>query len=79
MNESIKEILSLAESEANWLDQTARHFEEFAAMFKEQEKAEWDLLAACYRERAQMIQRMVEKAREDFAADGTSELRLENS
>jgi hypothetical protein len=38
MNESIKEILSLAESEANWLDQVARHFGEFAAMFKEQKK-----------------------------------------
>jgi hypothetical protein len=79
VNESIKEILSLAESEANWLDQTARHFEEFAARLREEEKAEWDLLATVYRERAQMIQRMVEKAREDFATDGASELRLESS
>jgi hypothetical protein len=79
MNESMKEILSLAESEANWLDQAARYFEEFAAMLKAQEKAEWDLLATCYSERAQMIQRTVEKVRKDFATDGASELQSGNS
>jgi len=48
-----------------------RHFEQFAAnLNNEEEKAEWELLATAYRERAQTIQRMVGKVRESFANDG---------
>jgi hypothetical protein len=80
LHESVKEILSLAESEANWLEQTAQNFEQFAAMLKEEERAEWDLLATGCRERAQIIQRMLGKVREKFAADEASEAAgLENA
>ena len=80
MNELVREMLSLAEGEAKWLDDSARNFEQVAAKFREEEdKAAWDLLATVYRERAQTIQRMVEKTRESLMTDGNPELRLEHS
>jgi hypothetical protein len=79
MNELVKEVLSLAETEARWLDDSARNFELVAIELRQEEKAEWDLLASTYRERAQAIQCTIEKARENFADDGPAELRLENS
>ena len=70
-DELVKEILSLAENDAKLMEETARSFEQFAAnLNNEEEKAEWELLATAYRERAQTIQRMVGKVRESFANDG---------
>jgi len=69
MDESVKQILSLAEDDAKLMEETARKFEQFAANLKEEEKAEWEILAAAYRERSQTIQRMVRKVRESFAKD----------
>jgi hypothetical protein len=80
MNESVKELLSLAEGDAKWFDDdTARNFERFAEKLKQEEKAELDLLATVYRERAEAVQRIVEKVRENFATDGPSDLPLENT
>jgi hypothetical protein len=71
MDKSVEQILSLAENDAKLMEETARSFEQFAAnLNNEEEKAEWDLLAAVYRERAQIIKRMVGKVRENFANDG---------
>jgi hypothetical protein len=58
-------MLSLAETEARWFYDTVRNFELVAVGLKQEEKAEWDLLASTYRERAQAIKRTVEKARHD--------------
>jgi hypothetical protein len=79
MNELLKEVLSLAESNATWLDNAAQHFEQFAAQFHEVEKAKWQLLAAVYRERAQAVQSVAGKARESLATDSSSDSRLENA
>jgi hypothetical protein len=79
MQQPLKEILSLAESNATWLEDAAQHFEEFAAQLHDVEKAQWELLAAVYREKAQAIQSEAEKVREGLASDGPSELRLENT
>ena len=66
MNELLKGALSLAEGDAKWLDDAARHFEECASQLNEKEKAELQLLAAVYRERAQVCQSLVGKARDGF-------------
>jgi hypothetical protein len=79
MKELIKEVISLAEGDAKWLDEAARNFERFATKLKEEEKAEWDLLAAVYRERAQAIQDTAEKVRQSLETDGFSELRTEDA
>jgi hypothetical protein len=71
MDKSVEQILSLAENDAKLMEETARSFEQFAAnLNNEEEKAEWELLATAYRERAQVIRRMVGKVRESFANDG---------
>jgi hypothetical protein len=79
MNELVNEVLSLAEGNADWLDHAARHFERFAAQLHEVEKAQWHLLAAVYRERAQAIQSKAEKVRQSLVADACSELRFEDT
>jgi hypothetical protein len=78
MNDLLKEVFSVVESDARWLNDAAQFFEEFVAKLKVQEKAEWDLLAAVYRERAQGIQGEAEKVRASLASVSPSELRLEN-
>ncbi|HXN26036.1 MAG TPA: hypothetical protein VN902_02875 [Candidatus Acidoferrales bacterium] len=79
MSERLKEFLSLVESESKRLDEAARNFEQLAAKLKEEEKAEWDLLAAIYRERAQAIQSFAERMRQSLVADGSAELRTEDA
>jgi hypothetical protein len=79
MNELLKEILAFAEGDAKWFDDAARKFEQFAAKLNEEEKAELELLATVYRERAQVIQSVAERVRQSLATDAGSELRLENS
>jgi hypothetical protein len=79
MQQLLKEVLSLAESNATWLEDAAQHFEKFAAQLHDVEKAQWQLLAVVYREKAQTIQSEAEKVRESLASDGPSELRLENT
>ena len=71
MDKSVEQILSLAENDAKLMEETARSFEQIAAnLNNEEERAEWELLANAYRERAKAIQRMVGKVRESFANDG---------
>jgi len=77
VQQPLKEVLSLAESNATWLDDAAQHFEQFAAQLDEIEKAQWQLLAAVYRERAQTIQHEVEKMRAHLRSDGNSDLQME--
>jgi len=60
MPQPLKEVLSLAESNARWLDDAAQHFEQFATRLHEVEKAQWELLATVYRERARCIGMSVE-------------------
>jgi hypothetical protein len=79
MSGRLKEFLSLVESESKRLDEAARNFEQLAAKLKEEEKAEWDLLAAIYRERAQAIQSFAERMRQSLVADGSAELRTEDA
>jgi hypothetical protein len=79
MKELIKDGLSLAEGDATWLDEAAQNFERLATRLREEEKAEWALLAAVYRERAQAIQGVAEKVRLSLETGGSSELRVENT
>jgi hypothetical protein len=78
VNQLIKEALSLAEGEAEWLHSAAQNFERLATRLREEEKAEWDLLAAVYRERAQSVQGFAEKVRQSLVTDSSSELRLQD-
>jgi len=79
MNELVNEVLSLAEGNAKWLEHAARHFEQFAAQLHEVEKAQWHLLAAVYRERAQAFQSQAEKVRQRLVTDSPSELGTEEA
>lgn len=78
MNEPLKETLSLAEGDARWLEDAAQYFEDYASQLSDAEKPKWQLLAAVYRERAHLCQRLVGKARHGSATDGQSALRSEN-
>ncbi|HXN28981.1 MAG TPA: hypothetical protein VN902_17765 [Candidatus Acidoferrales bacterium] len=79
MNELVNEVLSLAEGNAKWLDAAARHFEHFATQLTENEKAQLDLLAAVYRERAQTIQDTAQRVRQSLITNSSSGLRTEDA
>ena len=79
MEQLLKEVLSLTEGNATWLDNAAQHFERFAAQFDEDEKARWKLLAAVYRERVKVVQHVAGKVRQTLATDGSSDLELEDT
>jgi hypothetical protein len=79
MQQPLKEILSLAESNATWLEDAAQHFEEFAAQLHDVEKAQWQLLAAVYREKAQAIQSEADKVRASLENGDHSEAGLESA
>jgi hypothetical protein len=79
MQPLLKEVLSLAESNARWLEEAAQHFERVAVQFHDVEKAQWQLLAAVYREKAQDVRSDVEKVRPSLASDRASESRLNNT
>jgi hypothetical protein len=74
MKEQLREVLSAAEGDASWLNNAAQFFEDFAANLKAGEKAEWDLLAAVYRERAQVMQSLAEKMRQSLVGDSSPKL-----
>jgi hypothetical protein len=77
MKELLKEVLSLAEGNPDWLDDAARYFEDYASQRNEYEKARCQLLAAVDRERAQFSPSVTRTASQNLAADGASELRFE--
>jgi hypothetical protein len=72
MNDLVKEVFSLVESDARWLNDAAQYFEEYASELNDGEKAKWELLAAVYRERAQLSQNAVGKASQSLASDGAA-------
>jgi hypothetical protein len=65
MEDLLKEAFSLAEADARWLDDAARYFEDYASQLSEGEKAKWQLLAAVYRERAQLSKSVAGKVRQN--------------
>jgi hypothetical protein len=73
MEDLLKEVLTFAEGTARWLDEAAQHFENLAAQLAADERAKWHLLAAVYRERAQISGSLMAKTRESLAA-GEAEL-----
>jgi hypothetical protein len=79
MDKLLKDVLSLAESNATWIETPAEHFEHLAVQFREEEKAQWQLLAAVYREKAQAIQSEADKVRASLENGDRSEAGLENA
>jgi hypothetical protein len=73
MEDLLKEVLTFAEGTGRWLNEAAQHFENLAAQLAADEKAKWHLLAAVYRERANIGQSLMAKTRESLAA-GEAEL-----
>ena len=73
MEDLLKEVLTFAEGTGRWLNEAAQHFENLAAQLAAEEKAKWHLLAAVYRERAQISGSLMAKTRESLAA-GEGEL-----
>jgi hypothetical protein len=68
MEDLLKEVLTFAEGTGRWLNEAAQHFENLAAQLAAEEKAKWHLLAAVYRERAQISGSLMAKTRESLAA-----------
>lgn len=68
MEDLLKEVLTFTEGTGKWLNEAAQHFENLAAQLAAEEKAKWHLLAAVYRERAQISVRLMAKTRESVAA-----------
>ncbi len=79
MQQLLREVLSLAEGNATWLDHAALRFEHFAAQLHEDEKARWALLAAVYRERVRVVQHVAGRVRQSLATDGSSDLEPEDT
>jgi hypothetical protein len=69
MEDLLKEVLTFAEGTGRWLNEAAQHFESLAAQLAAEEKAKWHLLAAVYRERAQISESLMAKTRDSLAAD----------
>jgi hypothetical protein len=69
MEDLLKEVLTFAEGTGRWLNEAAQHFESLAAQLAADEKAKWHLLAAVYRERAQISESLMAKTRDSLAAD----------
>jgi len=73
-----KEILACLEEHANWWIQAAVNCEELAAghgmekLSEAQKLANWQLLAAVYRERAELSARSVEAFRKEAGAEATA-------
>jgi hypothetical protein len=72
MNERLKEALSSAGVDARWLNDAAQYFEAYASQLNDDERGKWQLLAAIYRERAQICQRVTGEMRENSASDAKS-------
>ena len=64
MRDGLSELLLLAEEDIKWLGDAAQHFEEEANRRDEPNKSHLALLAAVYRERADLHQTAVEKLRD---------------
>ena len=67
MEDLLKEVLTFAEGTGRWLNEAAQHFENLAAQLAAEEKAKLHLLAAVYRERAQISGNLMAKTRESIA------------
>jgi hypothetical protein len=59
----LNDLFLVAEEDITWLGDAAKRFEEEASQLDEPEKSSLGLLAAVYRERAEMHQALVEKLR----------------
>jgi hypothetical protein len=69
MEDLLKEVLTFAEGTGRWLNEAAQHFESLAAQLAAEEKAKWHLLAAVYRERAQISESLMAKTRDSLVPD----------
>jgi hypothetical protein len=68
MEDLLNEVLAFAEGTGGWLNEAAQHFENLAEQLAAEERAKWHLLAAVYRERAQLGGHLMAKTRESLAA-----------
>jgi hypothetical protein len=68
MEDLLKEVLTFAEGTGRWLNEAAQHFENLAAQLAAEERAKWHLLAAVYRERAQIGECLMAKTRDSLEA-----------
>jgi hypothetical protein len=72
MNDLLKEVFSVVESDSRWFNDAAQYLEDYANQLNDGEKPKWELLAAVYRERAQLIQIAVGKASQNVTTDESS-------
>ena len=80
MRNGLNELFSLAEENIKWLRDAARHIEKLTSQLEEPQKSEWALVAACYRERAEVHQTLVRKLRngKPLTTTGVESLNAQN-
>jgi hypothetical protein len=50
----LKDLAAIIRGDAQWWDDAAQHIDNAACNCDENEKSKWQLIAACYQERAQL-------------------------
>jgi uncharacterized NAD(P)/FAD-binding protein YdhS len=70
METLLREVVSFVQDNAKWWDDAAQHFDDIARNLSDQEKPKWQLVAACYQERAQLHRDLVARV-QPSGANGT--------
>jgi hypothetical protein len=55
----LKELVVFIRDDAQWWDDAAKHIDDVASNLAESEKSKWQLVSACYQERAQLHRDLV--------------------
>lgn len=55
----LEELTAFIRGDAQWWDDAARHIEDVASKLADNEKSKWQLVSACYQERAQLHRDLV--------------------
>ena len=66
----LREVVSFVQGNANCWDDAAQHLDDIARNLSDQEKEKWQLVAACYQERAQFHRDLVARV-QPSGANGT--------
>jgi hypothetical protein len=74
VEEPLAELLAFVESNAKWWDDVAQQCERVSKKLRPEEAAQYDLLCAVYRERAQLHRGLVAKYRQRSAGAGRNVL-----
>jgi len=70
VRETLREVVSFVQGNAKWWDDAAQHLDDIARNLADRERRKWQLVAACYQERAQLHRDLVARV-QPWGANGT--------